>query len=164
MPSFDVVSEIDIQEVKNAVDQASREIATRFDFKNTDSSVTLSEHDQNLTLRSSTPDRLRAVLTVLEERLVKRNVSLKALDRGPIEEASKGTARQIITLVSGLSNDRARSITAAIKRCGIKSIQAQIQGEQVRVTSKKRDELQEAIAFLKEHVTDFPVQFINFRE
>ncbi|WP_298211896.1 YajQ family cyclic di-GMP-binding protein [Ferrimicrobium sp.] len=164
MPSFDVVSEIDIQEVKNAVDQASREIATRFDFKNTDSSVVLNESDQLITLASNTPDRLKAVMTVLEERLVKRSVSLKALDRQKVEDASKGTVRQSIRLISGLDGDRAKKVTAAIKAMGLKGIQAQIQGEQVRVTSKKRDDLQVVMAQLKEQITDLPLQFVNFRD
>lgn len=164
MPSFDVVSEIDLQEVRNAVDQASREVTTRFDFKNTGSSINLNDRELTITLNSQTPDRLRALATVLEERLVKRGVSLKALDRGPIEEAARGTQRQVIRLVAGLNQDRARAVTAAIKAAGIKGVQAQIQGEQVRVTSKKRDDLQSVIAHLREHITDFPVQFTNFRD
>ncbi len=164
MPSFDVVSEIDMPEVKNAVDQASREISTRFDFKGTESSVILNEKDRTIVLRSSTPDRLRAVDTVLQERLVKRNVSLRALENGPIEDAAKGSARQTISLVSGLSQDRARKITTTIKQTFPKAAQAQIQGEQVRVTAKKRDDLQAVIAHLKETITDFPLQFTNFRD
>jgi len=164
MPSFDVVSEIDMPEVKNAVDQTNREISTRFDFKGTDSSVTLNEKERTIILRSSTPDRLRAVDTVLQERLVKRNVSLRALESGPIEDAAKGSVRQTISLVSGLSQDRARKVTAAIKHAFPKAAQAQIQGEQVRVTAKKRDDLQAVIAHLKENITDFPLQFTNFRD
>jgi uncharacterized protein YajQ (UPF0234 family) len=164
MPSFDVVSEIDIQEVKNAVDQASREITTRFDFKNTDSSIVFNENDLLITLASSTPDRLKAVMTVLEERLVKRSVSLKALDRQKVEDASKGTVRQAIRLVSGLEGDRAKQVTQAIKAMGMKGIQAQIQGDQVRVTGKKRDDLQAVMGQLKEQVADIPLQFVNFRD
>ncbi|WP_276947636.1 YajQ family cyclic di-GMP-binding protein [Ferrimicrobium acidiphilum] len=164
MPSFDVVSEIDIQEVKNAVDQASREITTRFDFKNTDSSIVFNENDLLITLASSTPDRLKAVMTVLEERLVKRSVSLKALDRQKVEDASKGTVRQAIRLVSGLDGDRAKQVTHAIKAMGMKGIQAQIQGDQVRVTGKKRDDLQAVMGQLKEQVADIPLQFVNFRD
>lgn len=164
MPSFDVVSEIDIQEVKNAVDQASREIATRFDFKNTDSSVVLNESDQIITLASNTPDRLKAVMTVLEERLVKRSVSLKALDRHKVEDAAKGTVRQSIRLISGLEGERAKQVTGAIKTMAIKGVQAQIQGEQVRVTSKKRDDLQAVMTQLKEKIADVPLQFVNFRD
>lgn len=164
MPSFDVVSEIDMQEVKNAVDQASRELATRFDFKGTGSAVHLSEKESTLTLTSSTEDRLRAAMTVLEERLVKRSISLKVLDRGKIEEAAKGTVRQVVKLVSGLEGDRAKQVTTAIKGSAIKGVQAQIQGDRVRLTAKKRDDLQSAIAYLKEEITDLPLQYVNFRD
>jgi uncharacterized protein YajQ (UPF0234 family) len=164
MPSFDVVSEIDLQEVRNAVDQASREVATRFDFKNTGSSLTLNDREPSITLTSETEDRLRALAQVLEERLVKRGVSLKALDRGKVEEAQRGTVRQVIRLVAGLNQDRAKVVTSAIKAAGVKGVQAQVQGEQVRVSSKKRDDLQAVIAYLREHVTEFPIQFTNFRD
>jgi uncharacterized protein YajQ (UPF0234 family) len=162
MPSFDVVSEIDMQEVRNAVDQASREIATRFDFKGTDSSITLA--DDSIVLHSATPDRLKAVMTVLEERLVKRQVSLKALDRQAIEEAAKGTVRQTVKLVAGIDAARAKVVTNAVRELGLKGVQAQVQGDQVRVTGKKRDDLQAVIAHLKERVTDIPLQFVNFRD
>jgi uncharacterized protein YajQ (UPF0234 family) len=113
MPTFDVVSEVDDQEVKNAVDQAQREISTRFDFKGTDSSIELG--DGSLTLRSSTDDRLRAVVQVLEEKLVKRGVSLKALDYGKVEEAAKGTVRQVVTLTVGISSEKAKDINRFLK-------------------------------------------------
>src|SRR5579862_4844454 len=102
MPTFDVVSQVDMQEVRNAVDQASREVSTRFDFKNTDSSIELNDHE--IRLHSATEDRLRALVQVVEEKLVRRKVSLKALDYGKVEEAAKGTARQSITLQAGLSS------------------------------------------------------------
>src|SRR5579885_1886769 len=111
MPSFDVVSEVDKQEVRNAVDQASRELATRFDFKGTDSSIELS--DTELTLRSATEDRLKAVRQVLEEKVVKRGVSLKAFDYGKVEEASGATARQHVTIQAGISSDKAREVNKA---------------------------------------------------
>jgi uncharacterized protein YajQ (UPF0234 family) len=164
MPSFDVVSEIDLQEVRNAVDQASREVSTRFDFKNTNSSITLSEKELTITLVSQTPERLKALATVLEERLVKRSVSLKALERGKVEEAAKGQARQVIKLVAGLDSDRAKKVTSAIKTLNLKGVTAQIQGDQVRVTSKKRDDLQQVIAHLKDSILDFPLQFTNYRD
>src|SRR5206468_7348059 len=113
VPSFDVVSEVDHQEVRNAVDQASRELATRFDFKGTDSSVELT--DDGLTLRSATEDRLKAVRQVLEEKMVRRNVSLKALDFGKVEEASGGSARQVVKIVAGISSDKAREVNKKIK-------------------------------------------------
>jgi len=162
MPSFDVVSEIDMQEVRNAVDQAHREISTRFDFKDTDSSVELGT--DAITLHSSTEDRLRAVNQVLEEKLVKRSISLKALEHGKVEEASKGAARQTIKLVAGISSDKAKQVNSTIKNLGLKGIQSQTQGDQVRVTGKKRDDLQAVIAALKEADLGIPLQFTNFRD
>ena len=162
MPTFDVVSEIDLQEVKNAVDQATREIATRFDFKDTGSSIELSGHE--LRLASSTEDRLRAVLQVVEEKLVKRQVPLKALDRGKVEEAAKGTVRQTVTLNAGISSDNARKINKFVKDRGLKGVSTQTQGEQVRVSGKKRDDLQAVIAALKAEDFGIPLQFTNFRD
>lgn len=161
MPSFDVVSEIDEQEVKNAVDQATREIVTRFDFKDTSSSIELAE--SKVTLASISEERLRALLQVLEEKFVKRGVSLKTLDRGKVEEAAKGTARQVITLKAGIGTDKAKEINRALKESGLK-VQSQTQGDSVRVTGKKRDDLQGAIAFLKDKDFDIPLQFDNFRD
>ena len=161
MPSFDVVSEIDEQEVKNAVDQAQREVTTRFDFKDTDSSIDLA--DSKVTLASISEDRLRALLQVLEEKFVKRGVSLKTLDKGKIEEAAKGTARQVIALTAGISSDKAKEINRSLKDSGLK-VQTQTQGDSVRVTGKKRDDLQGAIAFLKDKDFDIPLQFNNFRD
>ena len=162
MPSFDVVSEIDEQEVKNAVDQASREVVTRFDFKDTGSTIELG--DATITLHSATEDRLRALRQVLEEKLVKRQVSLKCLDYGKVEEASKGTARQVVTLKAGIGADKAREINRFLKDAAIKGIQSQTQGETVRVTGKKRDDLQAAIAALKGNDFELPLQFKNFRD
>jgi uncharacterized protein YajQ (UPF0234 family) len=162
MPSFDVVSEIDMQEVRNAVDQAQREVSTRFDFKGTDSTIELG--DDAITLHSATEDRLRAVYQVLEEKMVKRSISLKALDPGKIEEAAKGTARQVIKLVAGISSEKAKQVNSTIKNLGLKGIQSQPQGDQVRVTGKKRDDLQGVIAALKEADLGIPLQFNNFRD
>jgi cyclic-di-GMP-binding protein len=161
MPSFDVVSEIDQQEVRNAVDQAFREIGTRFDFKNTGSTIELGDGEINLA--SATEDRLKAVRQVLEEKMVKRQVSLKSLDFQKIEEAAKGTVRQKVKLVAGISSEKAKAINKFIKEQGLK-VQSQIQGEQLRVTGKKRDDLQAAIAALKDHDFDIPLQFTNFRD
>ncbi len=162
MPTFDVVSEVDMQEVKNAVDQAAREVSTRFDFKDTGSAVELS--GQELRLRSSTEDRLRALVQVLEERLVRRQVSLKALDRGSVEEAAKGTVRQTITIKAGISSDHARKLNKFIKDLGRKGVSSQVQGEQLRVSGKKRDDLQATIAALKGEDFGIPLQFTNFRD
>ena len=162
MPTFDIVSQVDMQEVRNGVDQAQRELTTRFDFKGTDSSVEL--HDMELRLHSATEDRLRAVVQVVEEKLVKRKVSLKALDHGKPEEAAKGTMRQTITLKAGLSSDNTKAINKWIKDKGAKGISSQTQGEQVRVTGKKRDDLQAVIAGLREDDFGIPLQFENFRD
>jgi uncharacterized protein YajQ (UPF0234 family) len=162
MPTFDVVSEVDMQEVRNAVDQAQREITTRFDFKNTDSTLELAGSE--LRLHSSTEDRLRALVQVVEEKLVKRKVSLKALDHGKLEEASKGAVRQTITLKAGISSDNARAINRFIKEKGPKGVSSQTQGEQLRVSAKKRDDLQAVIAALHEQDFGVPLQFENFRD
>ena len=162
MPTFDVVSDLDMQEVRNATDQAKREITTRFDFKGTDSAIELD--DKAITLNSSSEDRLAALRIVLEEKLVKRKVSLKALDYGKVEEASGARARQRVTLKAGISSDAAKAINVFIKNLGLKGVQSQTQGEQVRVTGKKRDDLQAAIAALREGDFDIPLQFENFRD
>jgi cyclic-di-GMP-binding protein len=162
MPSFDVVSEIDQQEVRNAVDQAQREVANRFDFKGTDSSIELSDTD--ITMRSTSEDRLAALRQVLEEKLVKRKVSLKALDYQDVEEAAGGTARQRALLVAGISRDKATDINKHIKGLSLKGVQSQVQGEQLRVSGKKRDDLQAVIAALREHDFGIPLQFTNFRD
>jgi uncharacterized protein YajQ (UPF0234 family) len=162
MPTFDIVSEVDMQEVRNAVDQANREAATRFDFKNTDSSIELGEKE--LVLRSSTDDRLRALHQVLDEKLVKRQVSLKAFDAGKIEEAQKGTARQHVAIRAGISADHAKRLNKFIKDLGLKGVSSQTQGEQLRVSGKKRDDLQEVIAKCKAEDFGIPLQFSNFRD
>jgi uncharacterized protein YajQ (UPF0234 family) len=162
MPSFDVVSEVDTQEVRNAVDQASREIANRFDFKGTDSSIELKEHA--IELETASEERLKALTQVLEEKFVKRKVSLKSLDYGKVEEASKGAVRQTVTLAVGINSDKAREIGKYIKGLGMKGVQHQVQGEQLRVTGKKRDDLQTVIGKLKEEDFGIPLQFENFRD
>lgn len=162
MPTFDVVSQVDPQEITNAVDQARRELVTRFDFKNTESSIDLKGLE--ITLQSETEDRLRALVQLLEEKMVKRKVSLKALDYGKVEEASKGAARQVITLKAGLSADNARAINKCIKEKAPKGVQSSTQGDQVRVTGKKRDDLQAVVAVLREEDFGLPLQFENFRD
>ena len=162
MPSFDVVSKIDLQEVRNAVDQASREVHTRFDFKGTESIVEL--QDGAIKLESSTEDRLSALVLVLEEKLVRRKVSLKSLDWGKVEEASGARSRQFARLQAGIDSERARSVNRTIKDLGLKSVQSQTQGDQVRVTGKKRDALQEVIAALKAADLGIPLQLNNFRD
>ena len=162
MPSFDIVSEVDRQELKNAIDQAQRELATRFDFKNTDSSI--EQKDLVLTLRTANEDRLRALKLLLEEKLVKRQVSLKGLDWGKIESASGESVRQIVTVKVGINSDKAREINKLIKEKGPKGVSSQTQGEQIRVTGKKRDDLQLTMALLKSSDLEVPLQFENFRD
>lgn len=162
MPSFDISSEIDEQEVRNAVDQAQREISTRFDFKGTDSAIELSPKD--ITLRTASADRLTALRQVLEEKFVKRKLSMKSLDYGKVEDAAGGTVRQVATLVAGINAERAKDLNKFIKALGIKGLQSQTQGEQIRVIAKKRDDLQAVIAACKEHDFGIPLQFGNFRD
>ena len=162
MPTFDVVSEIDLQEVRNAVDQARREVATRYDFKGTESTIDLKE--KSLELETESEQRLKALKQVLEEKLVRRDVSLKAMDYGKVEEASGGTARQHVAIVAGISSDKARELNKFIKALGLKGIQSQTQGESLRVTGKKRDDLQGVISALKAEDFGVPLQFNNFRD
>jgi uncharacterized protein YajQ (UPF0234 family) len=158
--SFDIVSEVDLAEVTNAVDQARREIVQRFDFKNTGTSV---EQDADLIeLRSSTEDRLKAAVEVVKEKLVRRQVSLKALHEGPVLPAAKGTHKQSLHINKGISQDKAREINKAIKDTRVK-VQSQVQGEQIRVTGKSRDDLQQVISDLKARDFGIPLQFTNYR-
>ncbi len=158
--SFDIVSEVDLHEVANAFTQASREIQTRFDFKNTGTSITLDE--DMIEVRSSTEDRLRAAVDVIKDKLVRRSVSLKTLSEGPVLPAAKGTVRQNVHINHGIDQDKAREITKFVKGTGVK-VQAQVQGEQVRITGKKKDDLQAVISALKGEDFDIPLQFTNYR-
>ncbi len=162
MPSFDVVSEVDEQEVRNAVDQAQREASTRFDFKDTGSVVELGKDE--ITLRSGTEDRLAALRQVLEEKFVRRKLSLKVLDWGRVEEAAGSTVRQRAGLRAGISSETARELNKLIKGLGLKGIQSQTQGDSLRVNGKKRDDLQAVIAALKDSELELPLQFNNFRD
>jgi len=162
MPSFDVVSEVDMQEVRNAVDQAKREITTRYDFKDTGSSIELQGHE--IRMATASEDRLRALRQVLEEKLVRREVSLKALEYGKVEEASGSTVRQTATLNAGISQEKAKDLNKFIKGLNLKGIQSQAQGDQLRVSGKKRDDLQAVIAALKAEDFGVPLQFNNFRD
>jgi len=162
MPSFDVVSEVDRQELRNAIDQAQRELANRYDFKDTNSEI--EQNDLILTLRTSSEDRLRALKVLLEERFVKRNISLKSLDWGKVEQATGESVRQIVTIKVGVPADKAREINKLIKDKGPKGVSSQTQANQLRVSGKKRDDLQQTIAMLRAANLDLPLQFINFRD
>ena len=148
MPSFDVVSEVDVQEVRNAIDQAHRELTTRFDFKGTDTTVEFK--DDAIEVESASEERLKAATQVL--------------DYGKIEEASRGRARQKAKLQMGINDEKAREIGKYLKGLGIKGVQHQVQGTQLRVTGKKRDDLQSAIQSLREHDFGVPLDFTNFRD
>ncbi|MDA2958866.1 MAG: YajQ family cyclic di-GMP-binding protein [Actinomycetota bacterium] len=162
MPSFDIVSEVDAQEVRNAVDQAQREVSTRFDFKNTNS--TIEQNDMVITLHTVSTDRLDALRVVLEERLVKRGVSLKGVEYGDVADATQNTVRQVVTIKVGISSDKAKEINKLIKAQAPKGVNSQTQGDSVRVTGKKRDDLQAVIALLKGSDLGIPLQFNNFRD
>ena len=158
--SFDVVSEVDLNEVTNALDQARREVTTRFDFKDTGTS--LQQDGDMIEVRSSTEHRLKAAVDVLKDKMVRRKISLKALSEGPVLPAAKGTYRQNVHVNHGISEDKAREITKLVKGLGMK-VQTQVQGEQIRVSGKKKDDLQRVIQAIKDRDFGLALQFTNFR-
>jgi hypothetical protein len=158
--SFDVVSKVDRQEVDNALNQVDREIAQRFDFKNTGAQIGWS--GEKIEMKAQSEDRVKAILDVLKEKLIKRQVSLKALDAAEPQLSGK-EYKIFATIKEGISADNAKKVSKIIRDEGPKGVQAQIQGDQLRVTSKKRDDLQTVIALLKEADLDFPLQFVNYR-
>jgi cyclic-di-GMP-binding protein len=162
--SFDVVSEVDLQEVRNAVDQAKREISTRFDFKDTGSNIELTKGTDvpTILIASNTEQKVKDCVKVLEEKLVRRKVALKALQKGDIQPAAGGTSRQTIRLNQGISADKGREIVKFLKDLKLKA-QTTVQGDQVRVSAKSKDTLQDAIAALREHDFGIPLQFTNYR-
>ena len=160
MPSFDVVSEIDKHEFTNAVDQANREIGNRFDFKGTDSRIQRTDH--GLSLIAPAAFQIKQIGDILRARLAKRGIDAQCLQEGEIQEANR-QARQEIKLREGIDKETARKIVKMIKDTKLKA-QAAIQDRQVRVSGKKRDDLQEVIAFLKKQKTGLPLQFTNFRD
>lgn len=158
--SFDVVSEVDMVEVSNALGQARREVGTRFDFKDTGTSI---EHtDDKVEVKSSTEDRCRAAIDVVKDKMVKRGVSLKALTVGAFEDAAKGTSKCTISMSQGITDEKARAISKHIKGLGTK-VQTQIQGDQVRVLGKSKDDLQTVMASLKDTDFGLPLQYVNMR-
>lgn len=159
--SFDIVSNVDMQEVLNAVNQALKEIETRFDFRGSKSKI-LFEGKPEITLVSDDDFKLKNVIDILEGKLVKRGINLKALRYGKIESAAGDTVRQKATLVQGIESDIAKKIVKSIKDSKIK-VQASIQGDQVRVSGKNRDDLQAVISLVKSMELDIPVDFTNFR-
>lgn len=160
--SFDIVSRVDIQEVSNAVQQALKEISQRFDFKGSKSNIELNKDKAEILLIADDDYKLKSLAEILKSKLVKRNVSLKALTFGQAEKAAGDTVRQMVTLQQGLSAERAKDIVKLIKDTKLK-VQSEIQKDQVRVRAKKIDDLQSVITMLKGRDFDFHVEFINYR-
>ena len=162
MPSFDIVSELNVQEVRNAIGNADKEIATRFDFKGSDISIELSEKSKTITITTDNELQADNVYAILEKQLIKRGVDLQSLD--PQDKAQSGKyTKQIINLKDGLDADSAKKIAKALKESDLK-VAASIQGDKVRVSDKKKDNLQAAMAFLKEKSFGVPLQFNNFKD
>lgn len=160
--SFDVVCNVDMQEVTNAVQQAVKEISQRFDFKGSKSSIDLDKDKGAITLVSDDEQKLKSVIDVLQSKLVKRSISLKALIYGKVEQASGGTVRQVVTLQQGIPQEKAKEIVRLIKDTKLK-VNAEIQKDQVRVRGKNIDDLQTLIGKIKEKDFGIPVQFLNYR-
>jgi uncharacterized protein YajQ (UPF0234 family) len=159
--SFDVVSKVDRQEVDNALNQAAKELATRFDFRGTDTKIAW-KGDETIELTSSTEERVKAAVDVFKEKLIRRDISMKAFDAGEPQPSGK-TYRITGNLKQGISSENAKKITKLIRDEGPKNVKTQIQGDEVRVSSKKRDDLQAVIALLKDADLDVALQFVNYR-
>lgn len=163
MNTFDVTSEVDMQEIDNAINQARKEISQRYDFKGSIATIELDQKEKKLTLAAEDKFKVGAVWEVLQTRLVRRSVPIKNFKPGEVEAASAGTVRQVITLQVGIPTEAAREIVKAIKDAKLKKVQASIQGDQVRIQSPSRDELQQAIALLKSKDFGIALQFGNYR-
>jgi uncharacterized protein YajQ (UPF0234 family) len=161
MPSFDVVSQVDMQEIDNAVNQARKEVGQRYDFKNTHTEIALDKNE--IRIVTSDDFKLKAVVEVVQSKMVRRQVPVKALKYGTVEAASGGRARQTITVQQGIGPDAARQIVKLIKDAKLK-VQAEIQADQVRVNGKNRDDLQRVIQLLRQQDLDVALQFVNFRD
>ena len=161
MPSFDIVSEVDKQELKNAVDQTNKEVGTRFDFKGSDARVEQKEFE--LTVFADDDFKLDQVKDVLNAKLVKRSIDIRTVDAGTIEKVSGGKVKQVITIKVGVETELAKKIVRLLKDSKLK-VQGAIQGDTVRVSGAKRDVLQDAIALLRKDITELPLQFNNFRD
>ena len=161
MPTFDVVSELDMQEVTNAIDQANRETTTRYDFRDTNTTFEMKEN--TIVVESASEGRMDAAIDVLQTKFLKRGLSIKALSGGDVKPASGGRVRAVFELLSGIPQDAAKELNKSIKDQKLK-VQVQIQGDQLRVQGKKRDDLQEVIAHLKGLDFRVPLQFTNFRD
>lgn len=160
--SFDVVSKVDLQAMDNAVNSALRELTTRFDFKGSVSRLELDKKANTLTLYSDNDGKLKSVVDILQNRLVKQNIPLKSLDYGPVLPAEGGTVRQVAKIVQGVASEKAKEMVRAIKDAKMK-VSPSIQGDQLRVTGRSKDELQQAMALLRGHDFGIALQFVNFR-
>ncbi|MDZ4723268.1 MAG: YajQ family cyclic di-GMP-binding protein [candidate division Zixibacteria bacterium] len=160
--SFDIVSKVDMSEVLNAVNQVTKEIQTRYDFKGSKSSITLNQEENHMIALADDEFKLRSVVDILQDKLIKRSVSLKAMTYKTVEEATQGMARQRIDIQSGIEKEKAKEIVKYIKETKIR-VQAAIQDAQVRVSGQKKDDLQTIIAKLKEHDFGIHMQYVNFR-
>lgn len=158
--TFDIVSQINMPEVNNAVDQSLRELRTRFDFKGSKSDINFD--GEELVLASDDEFKLKSLIDILETKLVRRGINLKALRYGKIEPAAKDTVRQRVTLVQGLDKEKSKVITKLVKDSKLK-VQAAVQGDQVRISGKNRDDLQSIMQIIKDHEFDIPIQFVNLR-
>ena len=161
MPSFDIISEVNQVEVRNALDQANKELSTRFDFKGSDARAELV--DKALTLYADDDFKLKQVTDIVTGKLTKRGVDIRALKYGSVEKVSGNTVKQVVTIRVGVEQELAKKIVKHIKDSKMK-VQASIQGDTVRVSGAKRDDLQAAIALVKKSITDFPLQYDNFRD
>ena len=160
--SFDIVSQVDMQEVDNALNQGRKEISQRYDFKNSKTSIDLDQKEKHISIVSDDEFRLKAVIDIVQSKLVKRGVSLKALKYGKVEPAAGGTVRQTVSLQVGIDKDDARTVVKLIKDSKIK-VQAQIMDDQIRVSGKDKDDLQAVIKLLRDTDLSFAVQFVNYR-
>jgi cyclic-di-GMP-binding protein len=160
--SFDVVSEVDFQEIDNALNQALKEIMQRYDLKDSKTTIELSKNDKTLSINSKDEYGLKSAIDILQSKFIKRKISLKVMKLNEVEPAAGGRVKQKIDLQSGISKESAKLITKMIKEMKVK-VNAQIQDEQVRVQGTKKDELQEVMAKIREAELDFPVQFVNFK-
>jgi cyclic-di-GMP-binding protein len=160
--SFDIVSETDAQEVDNAVNQAKKEVETRYDFKGSNTTIELNAKEKTITVQTSDDMKLRALGEIINAKMIKRGISLKALDYQKAETASGGSLRQVIKIKHGLESEQAKKVNLLIKELKLK-VQASIQGDAVRVTAKSKDDLQDVIQALKGQDLDFPIQFTNYR-
>jgi uncharacterized protein YajQ (UPF0234 family) len=163
MPSFDIVSEVNQVEVKNALDQANKEVSTRFDFKGSDARIEYNEKEKTLTLHADDEFKLSQVTDILTGKLTKRGVDIRSLKYGDLEKVSGNKVKRAVTVRTGVEQELAKKIVRVIKDSKLK-VQGSIQGDAIRVTATKRDELQNAIALVKKSITDFPLQYQNFRD